>query len=181
MVPRIETDRLILRPWRGADRSAFAAMNADPEVMRFFRRPLTRKKSDALLAWMREQWREMGVCFWAVELKGGGFIGFCGLNWINFPAHLIPAVEIGWRLTRSAWGNGYATEAARASLDFGFRRMKIDEVIALSVDRNERSLAVMNRLGMRHDPAEDFDDPDESADSPNRRLVVYRLKREDWH
>jgi ribosomal-protein-alanine N-acetyltransferase len=180
MPSELETESLILRQWRDSDREVFAEMNADPEVMRYFRARRTRAESDALIERLREIWRRDGFSFWAVEEKRGGLIGFCGLNRPSFPPHLMPCVEIGWRLRQSAWGKGFATEAAQASLDQGFGKLELDEVVALSVAGNARSRAVMQRLGMRRDPAGDFDDPDEPVDSPLRRLVLYRLRRVDW-
>ncbi len=181
MLPERETERLILRQWRDSDAGAFAAMNAGPEVMRCFPKLLTRAKSDAMLGRVREKWRREGFSFAAVEVKGAGFIGFAGLNrTTDFPPHLPPCVEIGWRPAREAWGQGYATEAARPSLEHGFRKMDLDEVVAFSVAGNRRSRAVMERPGMTHDPADDFDDPGEAVDSPLASLVLYRLRREDW-
>ena len=127
---QLETERLILRRWCSDDAEAFAAMNADPEVMRYFRVRPNREQSDALLQRVRENWRRNGISFWAVEPKGAGteppgLIGFCGLNWPTFPSHLGSCVEVGWRLARHAWGQGYATEAARASLTHGFGAMEL--------------------------------------------------------
>ena len=176
----LETPRLILRQWRDSDGDVIAAMNADPEVMRFFPKTRDRAESDAMIERLREKWRSEGFSFAAVEVKGGGLIGFAGLSWSDFPPHLAPCVEIGWRLVRDAWGQGYATEAARACLAHGFGAMGLSEVVAFSVAGNRRSRAVMERLGMTYDPDDDFDDPDEPVDSPLRPLVLYRLNREDW-
>jgi ribosomal-protein-alanine N-acetyltransferase len=176
----LETGRLILRQWRDGDADALAAMNADPEVMRYFPRTLDRAGSDAMLGRVHEKWRRNGYSFAAVEVKGGGFIGFAGLNLSDFPAHLAPCVEVGWRLARHAWGRGYATEAARVCLAHGFGAMGLAEVVAFAVGTNRRSRALMERLGMTYDPGDDFDDPDVAVDSPLRPLVLYRLRREDW-
>ena len=177
----LKTQRLILRQWRDGDREAFAAMNADREVMRYFQARRSRAESDALIEYFRENWRRDGFSFRAVEEKGSGaLIGFCGLNRPAFPQHLMPCVEIGWRLCRDAWGKGFATEAARASLEHGFQALGLEQVIALSVAGNARSRAVMQRLGMHRDPGDDFDDPDLPVDSSLRPLVVYRLDRKDW-
>jgi len=176
----LETDRLILRPWRDSDGDTIAAMNADPEVMRFFPKTRDRAESDAMLERVREKWNREGFSFAAVEVKGGGLIGFAGLNLSDFPPHLAPCVEVGWRLARHAWGQGYATEAARASLTHGFGAMELSEVVAFSVAGNRRSRAVMDRLGMTYNPGDDFEDPDEAIDSPLRPLVLYRLRRKDW-
>jgi ribosomal-protein-alanine N-acetyltransferase len=175
----LETERLVLRQWRDSDTDAFAAMNADPEVMRHFPAPLSRAESDALLVRAQWKWREFGLCFFAVEVKGGDFIGFAGLNPPPFEAHFTPCVEVGWRLARHAWGKGYATEAARASLDYGFGVLGLPEIVSFTVPGNTRSRAVMTRIGMTHDPGDDFDHPDLPLDSGLRRHVLYRLGREE--
>ncbi len=178
--PELETGRLILRQWRDSDAGAFAAMTGDPEVMRYFPAPLSRAESDALLGRARWKWRELGLCFFAVEVKGGDFIGFAGLNPPPFEAHFTPCVEVGWRLARHAWGKGYATEAARASLAYGFGTLGLDAIVSFTVPGNTRSRAVMERIGMARDPTDDFDHPDLPVDSGLRRHVLYRLGREEW-
>jgi len=177
---RLETSRLILRPWRESDRDTFAAMNADSEVMRFLRRPLDRAASDALFDRLAARWARDGFGFGAVEVRGQGVVGFAGLNRPFWPPHLAESVEIGWRLVRTAWGRGYATEAARAWLGHGFGTLGLGEIVAFTAAGNARSRAVMARLGMRRDPAEDFSDPDAAVDSPLRELVLYRLRRSAW-
>lgn len=177
---RLETRRLVLRQWRDEDAEPFAAMNADPEVMRHFPVALSRAKSDALLRRAQAKWRDPGLCYFAVEARGAGFIGFVGLNPPGFEAHFTPCVESGWRLARAAWGQGYATEAARACLVWGFGTLELDEVVSFTVPANVRSRAVMERLGMRRDPEGDFEHPDLPPDSPLRRHVLYRLKRGEW-
>jgi ribosomal-protein-alanine N-acetyltransferase len=117
----------------------------------------------------------------AVEAKGAGFIGFAGLNPPPFEAHFTPCVEVGWRLARHAWGKGYATEAARASLDWGFGKLGLEQIVSFTVPANARSRAVMERLGMIRDPDGDFDHPEMAVDSPLRRHVLYRLRRVDWN
>lgn len=178
--PELETPRLILRPWHEADREPFAAMNADPEVRRYFPSVLSRHEADVffdrLLGWQREE-----LVFAAVERKGGGLIGMAGLAEVDEEKPPAPAVEIGWRLARDAWGHGYATEAALGWLDHGFRSLCLPEIVAFAVAANARSRAVMERIGMTHDPERDFDHPSLRADSPLRRHVLYRLKREEWN
>ena len=177
----ITTPRLLLRRWRDGDLDAFAALNADPEVMAFFPALLGRAESDALAARIREHFARHGFGLWAVEVPGvAEFVGFVGLSVPRFEAPFTPCVEIGWRLVRAHWGRGYATEAARAALDFGFRRLALDEVVSFTVPANRRSRAVMERLGMAHDPAEDFDHPTLPEGHPLRRHVLYRLARADW-
>lgn len=174
----IETPRLSLRQWRSSDRAPFARINADPEVMEFLPHPLSREQSDALADRAERHIAEHGFGFWAVEVHGGPeFIGMVGLAHVGFEAHFTPAVEIGWRLARDQWGRGYATEAARASLGFGFGELGLDEVVAFTTVANSRSRAVMERLGMRRDAADDFDHPALPEGHPLRRHVLYRIGR----
>jgi ribosomal-protein-alanine N-acetyltransferase len=174
----IGTERLVLRTWRDDDLEPFAALNADPEVMRHFPHPLARAESDALAGRIRDHLDASGWGLWAVELAATGvFLGFTGLAVPRFDAPFLPATEVGWRLRRSAWGNGYATEAARAAVGFAFGSLGLDQVVSFTAAGNERSRAVMRRLGMSHDPADDFDHPALPAGSPLRRHVLYRLGR----
>jgi RimJ/RimL family protein N-acetyltransferase len=152
--PSIETDRLLLRPWRPAeDLDAVAALNADPAVMRWIapNRPLRREESAAFLDQVVRHWDEHGFGLWAVEPRDGaaGCIGFAGLAIPSFLPAVLPAVEVGWRLTPAWWGRGYATEAARASVGFGFARLGLRRIVSVIDERNARSLAVAGRLGMR--------------------------------
>jgi RimJ/RimL family protein N-acetyltransferase len=181
MSPRIETERLILRPLEDADRAPLAALNADPEVMRWFPARLTRAESDAQFDRLRERAAKTGVCFQAVEAKGGPrFAGFVGLSHVDFTPFDPPTVEIGWRLAPAAWGKGWATEAARAWLAYGFGEMGLGEIVSFTVPDNVRSRAVMERLGMRRDPGGDFEMPTIPPGHPLRRHVLYRLSAEDW-
>jgi RimJ/RimL family protein N-acetyltransferase len=173
----LRTPRLVLRQWREGDFESFAALNADPEVMRFFSAPLTREESDALAKRAERDIAERGWGLWAVEVnESAPFIGFVGLAEPSFDAHFTPAVEVGWRLARDQWGNGYATEAARAAAAFGFDELGLDEIVSFTSVVNEPSRRVMERLGMTHHPREDFDHPSVS-DGPLRRHVLYRLRR----
>jgi ribosomal-protein-alanine N-acetyltransferase len=174
-VAELRTRRLLLRQWRDADLEPFAALNADTEVMRYFPRGLDRAESDALAGRVRAQIEARGWGLWAVELRASGaFAGFVGLSEPAFEARFTPAVEAGWRLGRAFWGYGYATEAARAALAFGFDELELDEIVALTSTVNVRSRWVMERLGMRHDPADDFDHPLVDSDEL-RPHVLYRL------
>jgi RimJ/RimL family protein N-acetyltransferase len=179
--PTITTDRLLLRRWRDEDRAAFAAMNADPEVMRFFPNPLTRDESDRFVDRIEARFEAEGLGLWAVERReDAAFLGFTGLTPATFEAAFTPATEVGWRFVRSAWGRGYATEAGRAALRFGFEIRELDEILSWTSLLNRRSIAVMERLGMTHDPADDFDHPLIPVGHALRRHVLYRLDRASW-
>lgn len=181
MSPRLETERLVLRPLEEADREPLAALNADREVMRWFPSTLSRAESDTQFDRLRERAAARGICFQVVEVKGGPrFAGFVGLSHVDFAPFEPPTVEIGWRLARAVWGRGYATEAARAWLAYGFEKMELDEIVSFTVPRNARSRAVMERLGMRHVPDGDFDMPTIPPGHPLRRHVLYRLSAADW-
>ena len=179
----LTTDRLVLRRWRPEDRAPFAAMNADAEVMEFFPSPLTREASDALADRIEAHFDRRGFGVWAVEIpRVTAFAGFVGLAEVGFDAHFTPAVEIGWRLDRRCWGRGFATEAARTALTYGFRELGLTEVVSFAVVDNHRSRSVMERLGMRHDPRDDFDHP-KLVDERHRRWrrhVLYRVAAGDW-
>lgn len=176
--PTLTTERLILRPWRDSDLAPFAALNADPAVMEHFPTTLTRAESDAVAERVRGFMAEHGFGWWAVEVPGETpFIGFIGLWRPAFEAHFTPCVEVGWRLARRFWGRGYASEGARAALAFGFGELELAEIVSFTATTNARSQAVMRRLGMTHDPAEDFDHPKLPAGHPLRRHVLYRKTR----
>ena len=175
-VPVLRTGRLVLRDWCPDDLPPFAALNADPEVMEHLPGVLDRGRSDAMAGRIGAHFAREGFGLWAVEVAGGApFIGFVGLSRVPFDAHFTPAVEVGWRLVRAAWGHGYASEAAKAALTFGFDRMGLDEIVSFTVAANRRSQAVMERLGMRRDPADDFVHPAEGLADHLRRHVLYRL------
>lgn len=150
-------------------------MNADPEVREHFPELLTREQSAASMAHFQAELDQRGYGWWAVEVRATGeFIGFAGLDPVDEEMPFT-GVEIGWRLARSAWGHGYATEAALAVLAFGFDTLALPEILAMTATANVRSQAVMRRIGMTHDPADDFDDPT-VPDGPLRRTVLYRIR-----
>ena len=174
----LRTERLVLRAWCDDDLAPFAALNADPAVMEFFPTTLTRAASAAAAGRIRAEIAERGFGLWAVEVPGmAPFIGFTGLSMPRFEAHFTPCVEIGWRIARAHWGRGYAPEAARAALADGFGRLGLAEIVAFTATGNERSRRVMEKLGMRHDPADDFDHPNLPPGHPLRRHVLYRIRR----
>lgn len=172
-----ETERLILRPWRDEDRKPFAAMSVDPEVMRYFPSTLNAAESNALIDKLQGRWAETGFSFAAAERKSDKtFLGFVGLSHIPYETPLTPAVEIGWRLARHAWGKGYASEGAQQALSWGFNSLGLDEVVSFTAEQNMPSRKVMERIGMTRDPAGDFNHPSLGASSPLLRHVLYRIK-----
>ncbi len=176
-VGSLVTERLVLREWRDSDLPVFAALNADPETMRYFSSTLTRDQTHALAERIRGWMAASGWGLWAVEVTGGEpFIGFVGLNAVPEQMPFAPALEVGWRLARSSWGNGYATEAARTAVAFAFDTVGVDELVSMTAVGNQRSRAVMERLGMTRNPADDFDHPLVTADRV-RAHVLYRLPR----
>ncbi len=177
----IRTDRLLLRRWTDADRPAFAAMNADPLVMEHMQGLMSREASDDFIDRIERHWEERGWGLWAVEVPGvAPFVGHVGL----WPADYVAEgmVEVGWRLAHEHWGHGYATEAAREALRFGFTDVGLDEIVSFTVPQNERSWRVMERIGLVRDPSGDFDHPRvDAARYPQLvRHVLYRLHREAW-
>ncbi len=172
----LETDRLLLRSWTGDDLEPFAAMSADAAVMQFYPAPLSREEAYALAQWFQQSLDANGFGFYALEAKAtGAFLGYVGLAKTEFDAAFTPAVEIGWRLAAASWGQGYATEAARACLQHGFAALGLDEIVSFTTPQNTRSIAVMERLGMVRDPADDFEHPKLPAGHPLRPHVLYRL------
>lgn len=176
----LRTARLRLRPFEDADRAPFAALNADPRVMATLPGELDRTASDAFVDRIEQRRGERGYAVWALEVVDGGdldgaFVGYTGL-WDAPPTvPFAPAVEVGWRLAHHAWGRGYATEAAIASVDDGLLRVGLPEVLSFTATTNERSRAVMTRIGLVHDPAEDFEHPGLPAGHPLRPHVVHRF------
>ncbi|WP_422373926.1 GNAT family N-acetyltransferase [Roseibium sp.] len=178
----LETDRLRLRMWREADLDAFAAICADPAVMRFFPNCLTREKTAKLISMGSDCFDKHGVFYSPLEIKSTGeFIGFAGLD-VHSAGSLsfAPCVDIGWRLKQSAWGKGYASEAARAWLRFGFETKGYEEILSFTIPGNSPSRRVMERIGMTRDVSGDFRLPAIPKDHPCSVHVLYRLSREEW-
>ncbi|MGG2399097.1 GNAT family N-acetyltransferase [Pseudomonas sp. SH1-B] len=175
------TERLLLRAWRDSDLPALSALNADAEVMRHFPSPLDAEQSAQLLARMRAHFAEHGFGFWALEKRDGGeLIGVTGLARVSFAAPFVPAVEIGWRLARAHWRQGYASEAARAALDVAFEQLALDQVVSFTVPANLPSQAVMRAIGMQRDEAGDFRHPKLPGGHPLQPHVLYRIRRAQW-
>jgi RimJ/RimL family protein N-acetyltransferase len=176
-VIELTTDRLLLREWRDSDLPAFHFLNSDPEVMEFLPKLLSRAESDAFAARIRSAMTEQGFGLWAVEVVDVvPFVGFVGLSIPSFEAPFMPCVEIGWRLVREHWGNGYANEAALAAMACAFGPLGLREIVAFTVPANVKSRRVMERIGMVRDPREDFDHPDLPPGDPLRRHVLYRRR-----
>jgi RimJ/RimL family protein N-acetyltransferase len=174
----LSTDRLILRRWRDSDREPFARINADPRVMEFMPAILTREQSDHLADRIEDHFVEHGFGLYAAELRDEhSFIGFIGLAIPFFAAAFTPCVEIGWRLSAEHWGKGLATEGVRAVVREAFGNLKIPRLMSFTVPENLSSRRVMEKIGMTHDPADDFDHPSLPDGHPPRRHVLYRLSR----
>jgi RimJ/RimL family protein N-acetyltransferase len=175
----LHTRRCVLRQWKDGDLAPWCAMNADIDVRRWFPSVASEEQARGEAARCRDAIAQRGWGMWALEVPGTfPFAGFVGLNAPHYEAPWVPAVEIGWRLTRAAWGRGLATEAARAALGFGFLELGLHEIVAITVPDNEASQRVMTRLGMTRDADGDFDHPRVEPGHPMRRHVLHRLDRD---
>ena len=184
MKPYIETERLYLRQWQASDFAIFAAMNADPEVMKYFPKLLSAKVSHIIATKCQQLIADNGWGFWALSLKEGSnkndaFIGFVGLNQTHADMSFAPCVEIAWRLRKEFWGQGYATEAARASLDFAFSELALDEVVAFTAVINKRSQLLMKRIRMT-DTQNNFYHPALESNHLLAEHVLYKITRQQW-
>ena len=180
-MPTLETHRLTLRRWRQSDREPFARINRDTAVMEFMPALLTTEESNQLIDRAEAHFVQHGFGPWAAELRANSaFIGFIGLFIPRFEAHFTPCVEIGWRLARNAWHAGLATEGAQEVVRYAFENLKLPSLVSFTSVGNTRSRRVMEKLGMSHDPADDFDHPALSEGHPLRRHVLYRLDGPDW-
>lgn len=178
-VRELETERLLLRQWRDADYPAFALMSSDAETMRYFPSVLTEEQSRSLADRCRALIHQRGWGFWAVEVKASNeFAGFIGLHVPSADLPFSPCVEVGWRLARDFWGKGFATEGARAALDFAFQELSLSEVVSFTALSNKRSEKVMQRLGMVRDE-NTFDHPGLPEGHALRQHVLYRKKQPD--
>lgn len=184
MKPCIETERLYLRQWQASDFAIFAAMNADPEVMKYFPKLLSAKVSDIIGNKCQQLIEDNGWGFWALSLKeisnkNDAFIGFVGLNQTHADMSFAPCVEIAWRLRKEFWGQGYATEAARASLDFAFSELALEEVVAFTAVINKRSQLLMKRIRMT-DTQNNFYHPALESNHLLAEHVLYKITRQQW-
>ena len=179
--PELRTDRLLLRRWRDSDREPFARLNGDPVVMEHFPATLDDTQSNVMVELLDTGLQERDYGLWATEVVDSGeFIGFVGLAAPAFTAHFTPCIEIGWRLDRPYWGNGYASEAAREVLRYAFEDLGLEEVVSFTSLTNLPSLAVMERIGLRRDPADDFDHPNLDPGHRLTRHLLTRLTAEQW-
>jgi ribosomal-protein-alanine N-acetyltransferase len=177
----LETERLVLRPWRDEDLPWIQEINADPRVMEHFVTVLTPAETTAMIRRIQTHFATHGFGFWAVQQRDrDAVIGLVGLAVPTFSAHFMPCVEIGWRIAHQHWGQGYATEAARAALDYGFEQRQLDEIVSFTAVPNVKSQRVMQKLGMHHDPSDDFDHPSVPDGHRLKRHVLYRITRGDW-
>lgn len=171
----ILTERLVLRRWQRSDRAPFAALNGDPRVMKHFPATLSRAESDAIIHdRIAPHFERYGFGLWAVERRSDqAFLGFTGLAKVEVPCPFEGEVEIGWRLARNAWGQGYALEAATAALAYGFGPLGLAQIFAMTIERNVRSRRLMDRLGLARMPGLDFEHPKIAPGDPTRRQIVY--------
>jgi RimJ/RimL family protein N-acetyltransferase len=182
VIPPLQTERLILRPWEERDRDLFYEINSDRTVMAFFAFRRDRQQSDAFFETLMVRQNER-ITFPALELRETGeCLGFCGLHDGDVePAFPAGTVEIGWRLAARHWGKGYVTEGARAALRHGFETLHLPEIVSFAVHDNHRSTAVMDRIGLRRDQSRDFDHPHVPDTHPHiMRHVVYRMTAQEW-
>lgn len=173
----IETKRLILREWEGKDIEPFARINQDPKVLEFLEGPLTKEESSAWIKKINQGCKENGFGLWAAALKTGELIGYVGINTCTFKADFTPCVEIEWRLGSQFWGHGYATEGAKAVLEYTFNKLNLKEIVAFTVPANIRSIRIMEKIGMERVLDGDFHHPNLSKDHPLSLHVLYRIKK----
>ena len=182
MTPEVSTERLLLRGWRESDKLPYAMLNADSEVMQHFPSALTHEQSDQMVDRIIASWETNGYGLWAAERTDTGeFIGFVGLAAPSWVSDFTPCVEVGWRLAKSHWGQGFAPEAAQAALAFGFGAVDLpnDEIVSFTTKQNIKSQRVMQKIGLRIDPTREFDHPLTPSWS-QRRHVVYAIERARW-
>lgn len=177
----LETPRLYLRTWQATDAESYWTINQDPQVIKFLGDPLTLEAVKQFMATANQRQEACGFTLWAAELKKTReLIGFIGLNNTDFESHFTPAIEVGWRLGSQYWGHGYATEGAKAALAFAFNALKLDEIVSFTVPMNQRSIQVMERIGLQRDFDGDFRHPKLALDHKLSFHVLYRLNRDNY-
>lgn len=177
----IQTERLILRLWKSEDAQEYYNINQDSEVITYLRGPLTMEQVKNFIVAANVHYDTHGYTLWMAELKETReLIGFIGLNYVDWKAPFTPAVEIAWRLGSQFWGKGYATEGARAVLEYGFMVLGIQEIVSCTVPANVRSIRVMEKIGLQRDANGDFNHPKLSLDHPLSHHVLYKLTRDDY-
>lgn len=175
-----ETERLILRSWKDSDRDTFAQMNADPAVMEYFHELYSREKSDEIIDYSNKEISEHGFGFWAVERKDTNqFIGFIGLHRFDVDLPFCPCIEVGWRLAREQWGQGFATEGAKQCLVVGFENLSLDAIYAMTAIENQRSKRVMSKIGMR-DTGQNFLHPSVPSNSRVQEHMLFKIEKKHW-
>ena len=176
-----ETERLILRLWKQEDIQPYYLINQDSHVIKYLRGTLSVQQVEDFIVAANNHYDTYGYTLWAVELKSTKeLIGFIGLNYVMWSSSFTPAVEIGWRLGSQHWGNGYATEGARAVLQYGFQVLQLEEIVSFTVPANARSIRVMEKIGLRRDRNGDFNHPKLPHNHPLSCHVLYRLKKSEY-
>jgi RimJ/RimL family protein N-acetyltransferase len=179
--PTLITPRLLLRHWKKEDLAVFAKMNVDPKVMQFFPSILNKRKSDDLAKKIQKELDEKKFGFWAIEVPNvAPFIGFAGLHIPEIKTDFTPCVEIGWRLDSNYWNKGYAIEAAKKVLEYGFLVLKLPEIVSFAPHIHERSRRIMEKLHMRYCHDENFYHPKYSKESPLNPFVLYRITKKEY-
>ena len=181
MTTIIETERLILRTWRKEDTDPYFQINQDPKVIEFLRGPLTMEQVNDFILAVNSHGDKHGYTLWASCLKETGeLMGFIGLNYTDWESHFTPAVEVGWRLGSQYWGKGYATEGAKACLEYGFKKCGLKEIISFTGRSNVRSIRVMEKIGLKRDVNGNFAHPKLAADHPLSQHILYRLTADEY-
>lgn len=178
---QLETERLILRHWQESDFKPFCEITSDPEVRRYYPSTLNVDETRALIARINTHFDREGFGLFAVVLKSTGeFIGYTGLQKPTIQARFMPCVEIGWQIARKHWGNGYAPEAATKCLEDGFMRIGLDEIVSFTTVSNDKSIRVMEKLGMTRNPKDDYSHPLLPEGHPLKPHVLFRLSKATW-
>jgi RimJ/RimL family protein N-acetyltransferase len=181
MTTIIETERLLLRIWKKEDAMVYFQINQDPKMIEFLREPLTMEQVNNFILTTNSHNDKHGYTLWASELKGSGkLMGFIGLRYTDWTSHFTPAVEIGWRLGSQYWGKGYATEGAKASLDYGFKKCMLKEIVSFTVPANTRSIRVMEKIGLKRDLDGNFSHPQLPVNHLLSLHILYRLTKDDY-